>query len=260
MLKNFRSVLWAIPGINRQGGRLMRYRKNRSLLFVLLCLFIVNVSFTINAVTPKNEPVGDPKAIRGGELILHTPEFPKSFNYFVNNDSDAATIFGLVYDTLLEMHPNTLEFMPLIAKSWQISSDKKTFTFTINPRAKWADGMPITAADVQFTYDTIMNPKNLTSVQRMALVRFNPPVIINQRAIKFIAKTVHYNNFINLASLNILPQHLFAGRDFNKTFNMGLPPGSGPYVLSEVREGRYLCFKAPSGLLGRSASQPSRYV
>ncbi len=214
-------------------------------LFIFLVLFLVGtiLTFTLQAAAPKSQPFGDPKAKRGGELILHTSEFPKSFNYYVNNASDAAMVFGLVYDTLLEIHPTTLEFQPLIVKSWKISKDKKVFTLKIDPRAKWADGKPITAADIKFTYDVIMDPNNLTSVQRMMLDRFKPPVVIDKSTVEFTAKTIHYNNFVTLASFNPLPKHLFSGKDFNKAFNMELPPGSGPYTLSEVKEGRYFVLK-----------------
>ena len=109
---------------------------------ILLLLLIVGLSFTliINAEAPKNEPFGDPHAVRGGQLNLHTSEFPKSFNAFTTTTIEAVTVFGLVYDTLLELHPVTLEYEPLIAKSFQVSDDKKVFTFKIDPRAKWADG------------------------------------------------------------------------------------------------------------------------
>src|SRR5690606_3446517 len=143
-----------------------------------LLVLVTVIAMTLNAAGPKSQPVGDPKAVRGGQLVLHTAEFPKSFNYYVNNAADAATVFNLIYDSLMELHPTTLEFMPLIAKSWEISADKKVFTLHLDPRAKWADGKPITAYDIQFTYDTIMNPKNLTSVQRMAISRFKPPEVI----------------------------------------------------------------------------------
>lgn len=187
--------------------------------------------------------VGSPDAIRGGQLNLHTSEFPKSFNYFVNNASDAANVFGLVYDSLLEIHPNTLEFLPLIASSWAISKDKKVFTFRLDPDAKWADGKPITAEDVIFTYDTIMNPSNLTTVQRLSMSRFQRPEAPDARTVRFSAQTVHYNNLVALAGLNVLPKHLFAGKDFNRSFNMRLPAGSGPYTLAEVREGRFFLLR-----------------
>jgi microcin C transport system substrate-binding protein len=181
---------------------------------------------------------GDPAAVRGGVLTLHTPEFPESFNSFINNEIDVDQVTSLVYDTLLDLNPDNLEFEPLIASSWKISPDKKTFTFTIDPRAKWSDGQPITAQDVSFTYDTIMDKNNLTSVLRLFFDRFEKPVITGERTIRFTAKTVHYENFVTLAGMNILPEHLYKGKDFNKSFNMALPGSSGPYSLSEVRDGR----------------------
>jgi microcin C transport system substrate-binding protein len=207
------------------------------IIFSLIIAF--GLSITGYAINLSNEPVGDPHAIRGGQLNLHTLDFPKSFNAFIDSSVDAADVFGLVYDNLLELNNNTLEFQPLIAKSLETSADKKDFTVKIDPRAKWADGKQITAEDVLFTFDVIMNPKNLTSVQRMSYSRFNRPKVIDKYTVKFIAKTVHYNNLIAVAEFTVLPKHLFEGKDFNKSFNMSLPPGSGPYTLSEVKEGRY---------------------
>jgi microcin C transport system substrate-binding protein len=212
---------------------------------IVISILIINLGLSIKgyALNLSTEPVGDPRAIKGGQLNLNTSDFPKSFNLYVSTTVDAKTAFNLVYDSLLELNYNTLDYQPLLAKSIDISPDKKEFLIKIDPRAKWADGKPVTSADIKFTYDVIMNPKNLTSVQRMLYSRFSPPVIIDKLTIKFIAKTVHYNNLFNLATeLRILPKHLFEGKNFNKDFNMSLPPGSGPYTLSEVKEGRYYVF------------------
>ncbi len=206
-------------------------------------IIIFLVAFSMSNLFSKDIFFGDPNAIKGGNITLHTSEFPKSFNYYINNAVDASIVFSLVYESLISIHPETLEFMPLLAKSWRISKDKKTFIFEIDERAKWADGKPVTAYDVLFTYETIMNPSNMTSVQRIFLSRFNKPEILGERKIKFVAKNVHYNNFITLGGLNILPKHLFEGKNFNRDFNNNLPAGSGPYVLSEVKEGRYYILK-----------------
>ena len=226
---------------NREAGRMMKHF-NRAIVIILIVAIVGGFSLTGYAIQLSNTPVGDPNAKRGGQLNLNTSDFPKSFNSYVNTSVDAGVVFNLVYDTLLELNYNTLEYQPLLAKSIDISSDKEEFIVNIDPRAKWADGKPVTSDDVKFTYDVIMNPKNLTSVQRMIYSRFNQPEIINKLTIKFTAKTVHYNNLNNLADFHILPKHLFEGKDFNKDFNMSLPPGSGPYTLSEVKEGRYYIF------------------
>ena len=43
-----------------------------------------------------------------------------------------------------------------LADSWEISDDGLTYTFHLNPDAKWHDGEPVTSEDVKFTYDRIM--------------------------------------------------------------------------------------------------------
>lgn len=211
--------------------------KHKKTIIVLASSIILVGIFSY--ISNQNRQIGGGPGKLPGQLTLHTSEFPKSFNAFVDSTVDASTVFGLVYDTLMEIDLNTLEFQPLIAKSIEISTDKKVFTVNIDPRAKWADGKEVTAEDVIFTFDTIMDPKNLTSVQRMFYSRFERPEMIDKYTVKFKAKTVHYNNQIALVDFSVLPKHLFGGKDFNKDFTMNLPAGSGPYTLSEVKEGRY---------------------
>lgn len=216
------------------------FSKFRLKHLLIFCLILTGTAGSRLLAEPgKNQFFGDSRAVKGGQLTLHTSEFPKSFNAYVNNAADASAVFELVYAGLMELDPNTLEYQPQIAKSWEVSPDKKEFLIKLNPEARWSDGKEITTADVKFTYDVIMNPKNMTSVIRLYIGRLNPPEIIDKYTVKFTAKTVHYKNLELLAGLNILPKHLMEGKNFNKDFNMTLPGGSGPYNLTEVKEGRY---------------------
>lgn len=215
--------------------------KHKRTFIILGSLTVLVVLFSYIA-NQNRQIAGGPGKVPG-QLTLHASEFPKSFNYFVDGTVNSSAVFSLIYDSLMEIDPDTLEFKPLIAKEIVTSADKKVFTIKIDPRAKWADGRQIVADDVLFTYETIMNPANQTSVQRMFYSRFIPPTKIDNFTVEFKTKTVHYNNFITLAKMAILPKHLFEGKDFNKSFNLNLPPGSGPYILSEVKEGRYFILK-----------------
>ena len=219
----------------------MKDHGKTAVVFISIIILIVAVLAVLNYLFPGKKYISYEEG--SNSITLHIQDFTRSFNYYINNASDAYQVFSLVYDSLLDMDPETLEFRPLIAKSWEISADKKTFTFHIDPRARWADGQPITAEDVKFTYDTIMNKNNLTSVQRLFMSRFLPPAVIDPLTISFTAINVHYLNFINLAEFNIIPEHLFKGRDFNRNFNFTLPPGSGPYQLDQVEDGRYYILK-----------------
>jgi microcin C transport system substrate-binding protein len=77
-----------------------------------------------------------------------------------------------------------LETIPNLAREWKISPDKKKFTFYMDPNAKWSDGKSVTAHDVLFTYQTIMDKNNQTAIFRIGLSRFKTPKVINDTTIE----------------------------------------------------------------------------
>jgi microcin C transport system substrate-binding protein len=188
--------------------------------------------------TNRPDPVASPYAEVGGEVSEFASQYPKSLNYYLDNNFFSAQLFGALYETLLDLNSQTLEYEPAIARQWTISKDKRTFTFEIDPRARWSDGKPITAADVRFTFDTIMNPKNLTGPHKVALERFEAPEVLGPMTIRFQAKQVHWQNLGAVGGMQILPKHEMAGKDFNN-INFAFPVVSGPYRLAELKDGLY---------------------
>ena len=181
-------------------------------------------------------PLASPRAVKGGEVSVFAGQYPQSFNYYLANNTFCAELFGAMYDTLLDMNPITAEYEPGIAEQWTISDDKKTFTFRISPGARWSDGRPITAEDIRWTFAAIMDPKNLTGVNKVAFEKFQPPVVVSSNVIRFTTAEVHWRNLGACGSFSILPAHVFATQDFNKV-NFEFPVVSGPYRLGEVKEG-----------------------
>ena len=208
---------------------------------ILLLVFISAASGAAEEF-PKPEwrdapnPFVSPDAEIGGEISLYLAQYPKSLNYYLDISFQASQIFGTLYETLLTMHPATLEYQPGIAKKWSISQDKKVFTFVIDPSARWSDGRPITAQDVKWTYDAIMNPKNLTGPHKVEMERFLPPVIVNDHTIRFSARDVHWKNLGAASQFLILPKHVYEKLDFNK-INFEFPVVSGPYRVGRINEG-----------------------
>ena len=139
-------------------------------------------------------PLASPHAVAGGEINVYAGQYPKSFNYYLDNNSFSADLFGALYETLLNMHPVTLQYEPGLAARWSIGADKRTFTFHLNPAAKWSDGRPVTAGDVKWTFDMIMSPTNMTGPHKVALAAFESPEIIDEHAIRFRAREVHWRN------------------------------------------------------------------
>lgn len=184
-------------------------------------------------------PLTSPYAVPGGEISIFGGQYPKSLNYYLDANSLTAEIFGAMYETLLSTHPITLEYEPGLAEKWSISDDKKAFTFYLNKKARWSDGSPITARDVKWTFDAIMDSRNLTGSHKVSLERFHEPVVIDDYTIRFTAKSVHWKNLGAVSGFLILPKNTFKSLDFNK-INFEFPVVSGPYRLDEINEGIYI--------------------
>ena len=188
------------------------------------------------------DPIADENAWVGGEISVFGGQYPKSLNYYLDNNVLSAEVFGALFESLLTMNPLTMDYDPGLADHWSISDDKKTFTFRIDPNARWSDGTPVTAEDVRWTYDVIMDPKNMTGPHKISMERFIRPEVIDKNTIRFTAKEIHWKNLLAASGFQILPKAAYQKKDFN-TINFSFPVVSGPYCLGPIEEGVSLQLK-----------------
>lgn len=199
----------------------------------------------------ENDPIADAGAVRGGVINIWGGPFPKSLNCWLDYNSFSVEVCGLMFEGLVALHPTEDRPIGMLAESWEISEDKRTFTFRIDPRAKWSDGKPITAADLRFYYDTIMNPKNLTSLFRVDLRRFDPPEVVDERTIRMTAREAHWMNFWTAGQLTAFPKHRWEGKNFND-INFDFAAVSGPYEIGDVKTNRYILLRRRGDWWGRA--------
>jgi peptide/nickel transport system substrate-binding protein len=60
-----------------------------------------------------------------------------------------------VYDRLVDLAPDNKTIEPLLAASWDINDDQTQFTFHLDPAAKFADGSPVEAKDVKWSFERL---------------------------------------------------------------------------------------------------------
>lgn len=229
---------------------LERKLKRLSLILILISGFIcpavsAGENFPKPGWTDRLDPFVSSDAIPGGEISIHLGPSPKSFNYYLDTSFQAGQILGNLYETLLAMNPSNFDYEPAIAEKWSISDDKKTFTFYLDATARWSDGRPITAHDVKWTYDAIMDPDHLTGPHKIDLERFEPPEVMDERTIRFKAKTVHWQNLGAAGGMLILPKHTYEKLDFNK-INFEFSVVSGAYRLGQFEEGIFVVLERRS--------------
>jgi len=191
---------------------------------------------------PAPSPLASPQAEPGGKFSQYLMPFPKSFNYYLDNNQGSRQIFSLLFEPLMTVNELTLEFEPGLADRWTVSDDKLSITIHLDERAKWSDDQPVTAADVVWTFDAIMKPENLTGVHKVGLETFASVKATDERTVVFTAKEVHWRNLVSVATFDVLPKHWWEKQDFNKV-NFELPVTSGPYAISELKEPDYLRMK-----------------
>lgn len=192
-----------------------------------------------STATGEFDPIASKDARPCGAITLWGSAMPKSFNMWEDYNSFSAELMGMMFEPLVSLHSTEDREVGILADSWNVSEDGKTFTFHVDSRAKWSDGKPVTAEDVQFYYDVIMDEKNLTPIFKVGLSRFDRPEVVDSLTIKMTAKESHWGNFWEAAGMLAFPKHVWAGKDFNQ-IRYEFPVVSGPYKIKTFREDRYV--------------------
>jgi len=125
------------------------------------------------------------------------------FNDLNPIDKDIDT---LVFSALSKYDPETGKFVSDIADH-SLSTDKKTYTFTISDNIKWHDGESLTADDVFFTYhDVIQHPDFKNPILKSNFEKVKIDLIDN----KTVTFTLEYPNsfFYTNTIVGILPKHI----------------------------------------------------
>jgi ABC-type transport system substrate-binding protein len=96
----------------------------------------------------------------GGTINMHSYSFPPpNWHPHCTNTVQVISYSG-IYSQLVEYNPETADPFDLrgdLATKWELSPDGKVYTFHLNPKAKWHDGKPVTAEDVVYSLDSIVD-------------------------------------------------------------------------------------------------------
>lgn len=174
----------------------------------------------------------------GGTLIDATRGEPSGLIAMIAGESAASEVAQHIFSSLLRFDRN-LEFEGELAESWQVSPDQKVITFKLKPNLKWADGKPLTSADVLFTWKLVTDDKTRTpygSDYKLVIKAETP----DARTFR-VSYAEPYAPAINSwAGLDILPKHLLEGKDINTTAFARNPVGSHYYNLEKWRPGEQI--------------------
>lgn len=182
---------------------------------------------------------GDPRARTGGEIRIIANQFPPTFRPVGQNSNTVynSEINSFVYESLLSTHPVTREYIPALASHWKISEDKMTFTFRIDPNARFSNGLPVTAEDVRATWRLLMDESILEPALQVVYGKYEEPEVLSKYLVRVRCKSKSFRNFLYFAvSMQIMCAAEIGnltGDEFLDRYNYNMPSGSGEYIILE---------------------------
>ncbi len=206
-------------------------------LWCLFCLWIIPGTPEVWSQT-KAVVQGSSKAKVGGLRRGTFSVDPVTLHPLNATGVYAQNILGSIYEDLLELSYEKLEYTPLLAKRFEVSKDKLTYTFYLNPKAKWADGKPLTAEDVKFSMDLLLNKKLKTFAKWQSYYsRVKSVKVLDPHTVRFNLTEDHFLNMVSLAGIRVVPKHMFNLDEPNKTKLTKKPVGSGAYRMTRRKRG-----------------------
>lgn len=148
-----------------------------------------------------------------------------------------------------------------IGESYAVSKDGLSFTFKIRPNATFHDGKAVTAEDVKFSIERIMDPKTSATFGADFRNVVDHCEVVSAKTIKIVLKAPCAPFLDYLA----LPESAIVSKSWTESHNNDLdanPMGSGPYKFVKWMKGRELDLVAANGFYkpGKPATKNLRFI
>lgn len=177
---------------------------------------------------PQSSSVPAPasQAKYGGTVPMHAYAAPGIGQPLIEASYSHLQNLSPLYNGLLMYDPETDDTDDLVCDlctGWEVSEDGQTFTYLLHPDANWSDGTPVTADDVVFTFESIVDPDQFGDLweghktrPHTGLVKpyYESSQAIDDKTVeitlKFPARAWHPT--IALQGMKIAPRHIILGQ------------------------------------------------
>jgi len=222
---------WDVPIFERLGGRIRSFSHGDRFLFYVLVILVSIASLA--GLYSLEQSLLEQVPAYGGTLVEGEVGSPRFINPLLAISDADRDLSQLTHAGLMGLsNSETLE--PVLAESYSISEDGKTYTFVLRKNAKFSDGTPVTSADVVFTVEKAQDPA-LKSPQYASWSGVSVSAT-DQYTVRFTLQKP-YMPFLGLTTLGILPSRLWKSIS-NEQFPFSNletnPVGAGPFKIASV--------------------------
>ena len=216
----------------KQIFKILKKGEKRTLL-ILSVLAFGSLAFLIINFYIQNTKVVEAKGGFYTEGVAGQPRFINPI-YGETNDTDR-TLIDLVFSGLMSYDKDGKIVKDLV-EDYKVSSDGKTYDFTLKDNAFWQDGKPLTVDDVIFTIKTIQN-SDYKSPLRANWIDVDIEKT-SDKSFTFRLKSP-YNSFLENSTIKIIPKHIWENilpESFALSSYNLQPIGSGPYSFKALKQ------------------------
>lgn len=176
--------------------------------------------------------------VDGGIFIFGIGSDPKVMNPLFAGDRVTMTINNAIFSPLFVIDSGEIRYY--LAESVSASEDYLTYTLKLKEGLKWHDGQPITADDIVFTVNSILDENQGSHLRSSFLVNGKPIEVkkVDDLTVEFILPEVSVPFMDSIASIRPIPKHVFEGEANLAQSSKNLNPiGSGPFKFKEFKSG-----------------------
>lgn len=187
-----------------------------------------------------------PDAVKGGTLVLHDIGSYDKMNPFTLKGEAPFGLETLVYEPLaVASLDEPFSQYGLIAADILVAADKKSVTFTLDPRARFSNGAPVTAEDVAFTLETLKSEKVHPSYNYYYQDIESAEILAPDKVRMHFKKTNRELHMIagqlRVMSKKFIEEHGF--EDQAGARDLIAPVASGPYIVEKFNIGKTITYK-----------------
>lgn len=195
-------------------------------------------------------PYANPEAPKGGKITYGVVGTFDGLNPFVIRSfrTTARGLFadeqfgGLVYESLMvRSRDEPFTLYGLVADGVKLNDERTEITFHLNPKAKFSDGVAITADDVLFTINLLKSKGRPPFDRYMKRIEHIEKLDNLTVKMEFLHSKDREFPFILASSIPVLPKHAINIDNFEKN-GLNPIPGSGPYIISRVDPGERIIY------------------